>query len=117
MRNDAVITEHVTTRDGIRLATDIRLPSRPGPFPVILQRTPYGRHLPGGRENTEADPAIAPPDAFAAPFIARGYAVARRRARDMVVQDTRRRIARNTVFVDAARPSSAVLPIQPQEAS
>ena len=84
-------TEHVATRDGIPLATDITLPSGPGPFPVVLSRTPYGRHLPGGRENTAADPTIATADAFAALFTARGYA--------MVVQDTRGRFASGGSFV------------------
>ena len=74
MRNDPVTTEHVTTRDGIRLATDIRLPPGPGPFPVILSRTPYGRHLQGGRENTAANPTIATPDELAAYYAAHGYA-------------------------------------------
>jgi putative CocE/NonD family hydrolase len=84
-------TEHVTTRDGIRLATDIHLPDGAGPWPVVLQRTPYGRHLPGGRENTAADPVVATPEAFAAPFLAAGYA--------MVVQDTRGRFGSEGVFV------------------
>jgi len=35
--------ELVTVRDGIRLATDVYLPAGPGPFPAILQRTPYGK--------------------------------------------------------------------------
>src|SRR6185503_751297 len=35
--------ELVTVRDGIRLATDIYLPAGAGPFPAILQRTPYGK--------------------------------------------------------------------------
>ena len=35
--------EFATTRDGIRLATDVYLPAGPGPFPTILQRTPYGK--------------------------------------------------------------------------
>ena len=90
-RNDTLTTEHVTTRDGIRLATDIRLPPGPGPFPVILQRTPYGRHLPGGRENTHADPTIATPDDLAAFFTANGYA--------MVIQDTRGRFDSDGAFV------------------
>ncbi len=84
-------TDHVTTRDGIRLATDIRLPEGPGPFPVILSRTPYGRHLPGGRENTAANPTIATPDDFAAFYTANGYA--------MVVQDTRGRFGSDGAFV------------------
>lgn len=38
----------VAMRDGVRLATDIYRPARngaalPGPFPVILERTPYGK--------------------------------------------------------------------------
>lgn len=31
----------VRCRDGVRLATDVYLPSGPGPFPTILTRTPY----------------------------------------------------------------------------
>jgi len=87
----SVRTEHVTTRDGIRLATDIRLPEGQGPFPVVLSRTPYGRHLPGGRENTAADPRVPAPDEFAAHFTASGYA--------MVVQDTRGRFGSGGAFV------------------
>ena len=36
-------TEMVALRDGVRLATDIHLPDGPGPWPVVLERTPYGR--------------------------------------------------------------------------
>ncbi len=38
-------TEFMQTRDGVRLATDIYLPAKPGRYPVILQRTPYGLRL------------------------------------------------------------------------
>jgi putative CocE/NonD family hydrolase len=38
-------TEFVAMRDGVLLATDVYLPSAPGPHPVILQRTPYGLRL------------------------------------------------------------------------
>ena len=38
-------THMVPMRDGIRLATDVYLPDGAGPFPVIMERTPYGRHL------------------------------------------------------------------------
>ena len=31
-------------RDGIRLATDLYFPTAPGPHPVLLERTPYGKH-------------------------------------------------------------------------
>ena len=33
----------VKMRDGVQLATDVIRPDAPGTFPVILQRTPYGR--------------------------------------------------------------------------
>lgn len=33
----------VPMRDGVRLATTIFLPERPGRYPVVVQRTPYGR--------------------------------------------------------------------------
>lgn len=36
-------TEKIAMRDGVKLATDIYLPSGAGPFPVILARTPYNR--------------------------------------------------------------------------
>ncbi len=55
-------------RDGVRLATDVYLPEGPGPFPVLLYRTPYNKNTdnPGGRAR-------------------RGYAV--------VAQDTRGRFS------------------------
>lgn len=34
----------VRMRDGVRLSTDVYLPDAPGPFPVILIRTPYLYH-------------------------------------------------------------------------
>jgi hypothetical protein len=36
--------EYVTTRDGIRLATDIYLPGASGRYPAVIQRTPYGKY-------------------------------------------------------------------------
>jgi uncharacterized protein len=33
----------VTMRDGTRLSANLFLPKEPGPFPVILMRTPYGK--------------------------------------------------------------------------
>jgi predicted acyl esterase len=39
-------TERVAARDGVGLGTDVHLPDGPGPFPVILERTPYGRNQP-----------------------------------------------------------------------
>ncbi|NJP95756.1 CocE/NonD family hydrolase [Nonomuraea sp. FMUSA5-5] len=40
-------TETMTTRDGVRLVATVWRPAGPGPFPVLLSRTPYGRGLTG----------------------------------------------------------------------
>ena len=57
-------TMMVPMRDGVRLATDVHVPSRDGtvlegPWPVILERTPYGRQRPSRSERslTERDRA------------------------------------------------------------
>ncbi len=63
-------------RDGVRLATDLHLPEGAGPFPVILERTPYGRGETSRSELTAADPSPQPRAAVAARFTAHGYAVA-----------------------------------------
>jgi putative CocE/NonD family hydrolase len=84
-------TERVTARDGIALATDIFLPDGPGPFPVVLERTPYGRDLASRSEITAADPRPLSRADFAGLFTARGYAV--------VVQDNRGRHGSDGVFV------------------
>jgi predicted acyl esterase len=34
----------VTMRDGTRLAIDLYFPRQPGRYPVLLERTPYGKH-------------------------------------------------------------------------
>jgi hypothetical protein len=34
----------ITTRDGVRLSTDLYRPDGPGPFPIILIRTPYDKN-------------------------------------------------------------------------
>lgn len=49
-------TEMVPMRDGVRPATDIHLPAGPGPFPVVMERTPYGRDEINRGEITAADP-------------------------------------------------------------
>ena len=66
----------VAMRDGVRLATAVHLPDGAGPFPVILERTPYGRHEPSRSEVTAADPRPLPRAEVAAFFVAHGYAVA-----------------------------------------
>jgi putative CocE/NonD family hydrolase len=34
----------IPMRDGTRLATDLYLPAQPGVYPVLLERSPYGKH-------------------------------------------------------------------------
>mgnify|MGYP002622254086 FL=1 len=71
----------VPMRDGVRLATDVYLPARdgaelPGPWPVILERTPYGRNRPSRSERSVAEPEEAKSRAEVARiFVERGYAV------------------------------------------
>lgn len=61
------LTQNITTRDGIFLATDIYLPSnQTGPWPVVIERTPYNKNeasrsevLLGGDKLTRRDMAEA----------------------------------------------------------
>jgi putative CocE/NonD family hydrolase len=81
----------VPMRDGVRLATDIHLPDGAGPWPVIVERTPYGRsavsrsELVPGRDTPLTRPEVA---AF---FTSHGYGV--------VVQDVRGRHGSEGEFV------------------
>lgn len=76
-------TAMVAMRDGVRLATDVYLPEGRGPWPVLLERTPYGRREDSRRERTARDPRPLPRGEVARRFASRGYAV--------VVQDCRGR--------------------------
>ncbi|MCX7380379.1 MAG: CocE/NonD family hydrolase [Alphaproteobacteria bacterium] len=84
-------TEKVLARDGVGLATDIYLPDGAGPFPVVLERTPYGRDLVSRSERTAADPNPITRADLAGFFTAHGYAV--------VFQDNRGRHGSEGVFV------------------
>jgi putative CocE/NonD family hydrolase len=74
-------TMMVPMRDGVRLATDVYLPSEgetllDGPWPVILERTPYGRNRPSRSERSVAEPDRAKSRAEVAEiFVRRGYVV------------------------------------------
>lgn len=81
----------IACRDGVRLATDVYLPDGAGPWPVILERTPYGKREASRSERTAADPRPAPREAIAAFFVQHGYAV--------VYQDCRGRYASEGSFV------------------
>lgn len=81
------VTRHtcwVPVRDGVRLATDVYLPEpKPGPLPVLLERTPYGKDEETRRERTALNPHPMRRGEVAALFAKEGYAV--------VVQDCRGR--------------------------
>ena len=69
-------SEHmVPCRDGVRLATDVYLPEGEGPFPAILERTPYGKREVSRSELTAADPTPVPREVIAQYFNEAGYAV------------------------------------------
>jgi uncharacterized protein len=84
-------THMVPMRDGVRLATDVHLPGGAGPFPVILERTPYGRAETSRSEITAANRTPASRAEVAAYFTAHGYAV--------VYQDTRGRYGSEGRFI------------------
>ena len=79
----------IEMRDGVKMATDIYRPSLNGklvtdPLPIILERTPYGKHLPSRTEvfaNDLTNPKTR--EEVAEIFVKRGYIV--------VYQDTRGR--------------------------
>ena len=65
----------VLARDGVALATDVYRPVGGGPFPVLLERTPYDKSAPSRSERTAA---IAQPRTraeVARYFVRHGYAV------------------------------------------
>ncbi len=72
----------VVMRDGVRLATSIYLPKGPGPWPVILKRTPYEKDVTLAIDgDTFERVPIRPADT--APYTEAGYA--------LVLQDVRGR--------------------------
>lgn len=80
---DALLEDGVMVpmRDGVRLATAVYHPARDGariegPWPVILERTPYGRNRPSRSERSLAEPDEAKSRAEVAEiFVRRGYVV------------------------------------------
>ena len=84
-------TKMVAMRDGVKLATDLHLPDGVGPFPVILERTPYGRDETSRSEVIAAEAQPTARSDFARYFTRQGYAV--------VYQDTRGRHGSEGRFV------------------
>ena len=83
-------------RDGVRLTTDVYRPARdgrpvPGRFPVILERTPYGKTVVSRSERTASDPNPKSRADVAAFFVSRGYVV--------IYQDCRGRYGSEGRFV------------------
>ena len=85
----------VAMRDGVRLATDVYLPARSGEgsgrWPVLMERTPYGKTLDSNWEHTAADQRMKSRAEVAQFFVDHGYAV--------VYQDCRGRYDSEGVFV------------------
>jgi uncharacterized protein len=77
-RADAIVVERdllVRARDGVGLATDVYRPAHGGPFPVLLERTPYDKSAPSRSERTAAAAAPRSRAEVAAYFVRHGYAV------------------------------------------
>jgi putative CocE/NonD family hydrolase len=86
----------VAMRDGVRLATDIYRPARdgkaaPGRYPVILERTPYGKTVPSRSEITVGNTTPMSRAEVARFFVAQGYVV--------IYQDCRGRYGSQGAFV------------------
>ena len=81
----------VAMRDGVGLATDIYFPAGHGRFPVVLERTPYGRDLISRSECTAANATPMTRVELAQIFTDAGYAV--------VFQDNRGRHGSEGRFV------------------
>lgn len=88
---EQLTTLMVAMRDGTRLASDIYRPAQSWPFPVVLERTPYGRDQTSRSELTAASPKPMGRAALAKLFTDHGYAV--------VFQDTRGRHASEGRFI------------------
>jgi len=81
----------VAMRDGVRLTTDVYLPEGAGPFPVVMERTPYGRNETSRSEMTAVNPVPVPRSAVAQQLVGKGYAA--------VYQDCRGRYGSEGRFV------------------
>ncbi|WP_286828233.1 MULTISPECIES: CocE/NonD family hydrolase [Kordiimonas] len=85
----------ITMRDGVRLATDVYLPSafsdlKSGRWPVLMERTPYGKQGLNRSERSVAHPAPRPRTEIARYFARHGYVV--------VMQDCRGRYGSEGTF-------------------
>lgn len=88
--NPAILDVMIAMRDGVRLASDVYLPEGEGPFPVLLERTPYGKRRSNRADRTAAHPRVLSKPEIAAQFVDAGYAY--------VLQDCRGRYASEGEF-------------------
>jgi putative CocE/NonD family hydrolase len=65
----------VLARDGVGLATDVYRPAGNGPYPVLLERTPYDKSAPSRSERTAAVAKPRTRSEVAHYFVRHGYAV------------------------------------------
>jgi uncharacterized protein len=65
----------VPMRDGVRLATDVFLPLGDGPWPVLLERTPYDKTAARANEFTVDHPEVFGREELAGFFLDAGFAV------------------------------------------
>lgn len=80
----------IPMRDGVRLATDIYLPTGgEGPFPVVIERTPYDKRKPS-RSEKQLDGQHLSREQMAARFTEQGFVA--------IFQDCRGRYASEGVF-------------------
>lgn len=86
-----LLTQNIKTRDGIYLATDIYLPSNEnGPWPVIIERTPYNKDEPS-RSEVNLDGSKLSRQCMADAFTEQGFVV--------IFQDCRGRHASTGTFI------------------
>lgn len=78
-------------RDGVTLEADVYLPEGQGPFPTLLERTPYGRRGTNHADRTRQDPTPRCKPEIAKAFASAGYAY--------VLQDCRGRYGSGGTFV------------------
>ncbi|MRV74484.1 CocE/NonD family hydrolase [Duganella sp. FT92W] len=91
----------ITMRDGVRLAADIYFPpsmAEGAQYPVLLERTPYGKQGTNAGDRSVADPVPRAKPAIAAWFAARGFVY--------VIQDCRGRYASEGGFTKYVNESA-----------
>jgi uncharacterized protein len=72
----------VPMRDGVSLAADLYTASpEPGPLPVLLERSPYGRRKQRGSDQDRHDAPVPRPEEIARYFTEAGYQVVRQDCR------------------------------------